>query len=141
MKRYVLKRLIQSIVVMFIMSICSFALINAAPGEPAAAIYGGQMDKLTQAEKDRINENLGLNQPVIIRYGNWLAEVSHGNFGYSYANGQNVGKMIKERMPNTMTLFLSSCIDSNPGYCSRAFCRFTSGFYDRQSDHDHQHYA
>lgn len=59
-------------------------------------IYGGQMDKLTQAEKDRINENLGLNQPVIIRYGNWLAEVSHGNFGYSYANGQNVGKMIKE---------------------------------------------
>ena len=110
MKRYVLKRLIQSIVVMFIMSICSFALINAAPGEPAAAIYGGQMDKLTQAEKDRINENLGLNQPVIIRYGNWLAEVSHGNFGYSYANGQNVGKMIKERMPNTMTLFLSSFI-------------------------------
>ena len=106
MKRYVLKRLIQSIVVMFIMSICSFALINAAPGEPAAAIYGGQMDKLTQAEKDRINENLGLNQPVIIRYGNWLAEVSRGNFGYSYANGQNVGKMIKERMPNTMTLFL-----------------------------------
>ena len=99
MKRYVLKRLIQSIVVMFIMSICSFALINAAPGEPAAAIYGGQMDKLTQAEKDRINENLGLNQPVIIRYGNWLAEVSHGNFGYSYANGQNVGMMIKERMP------------------------------------------
>ena len=86
---------------MFIMSICSFALINAAPGEPAAAIYGGQMDKLTQAEKDRINENLGLNQPVIIRYGNWLAEVSHGNFGYSYANGQNVGKMI---------LFLSSFI-------------------------------
>ena len=95
---------------MFIMSICSFALINAAPGEPAAAIYGGQMDKLTQAEKDRINENLGLNQPIIIRYGNWLAEVSHGNFGYSYANGQNVGKMIKERMPNTMTLFLSSFV-------------------------------
>ena len=110
MKRYVLKRLIQSIVVMFIMSICSFALINAAPGEPAAAIYGGQMDKLTQAEKDRINENLGLNQPVVIRYGNWLAEVSHGNFGYSYANGQNVSKMIRERMPNTMTLFLSSFI-------------------------------
>ena len=44
---------------MFIMSICSFALINAAPGEPAAAIYGGQMDKLTQAEKDRINEESG----------------------------------------------------------------------------------
>ena len=95
---------------MFIMSICSFALINAAPGEPAAAIYGGQMDKLTQAEKDRINENLGLNQPVVVRYGNWLSEVSRGNFGYSYANGQNVGKMISERMPNTMTLLLSSFI-------------------------------
>ena len=51
---------------MFIMSICSFALINAAPGEPAAAIYGGQMDKLTQAEKDRINENLGLNQKCLM---------------------------------------------------------------------------
>ena len=81
MKRYVLKRLIQSIVVMFIMSICSFALINAAPGEPAAAIYGGQMDKLTQAEKDRINETRGLNQPVIRRAGHWLAEVSLGPVG------------------------------------------------------------
>ena len=56
------------------------------------------MDKLTQAEKDRINKNLGLDQPVVIRYTNWLSEVSHGNFGYSYAcllytsgmNGRNL---------------------------------------------------
>lgn len=110
MKRYILKRLFQSIIVLFIMSICSFALINAAPGEPAAAIYGGQMDRLTESEKERINKNLGLDRPVVIRYVNWLFEVFHGNFGYSYSNGQAVGNMIKERMPNTMNLFLTSFV-------------------------------
>ena len=135
MKRYVLKRLIQSIVVMFIMSICSFALINAAPGEPAAAIYGGQMDKLTQAEKDRINENLGLNQPVIIRYGTWLAEVFVCKWAKCWKDDQ------RAYAEHDDLIFVFFYIDSYSGYCGRAFCGFASGFHGRQSDHDHQYYT
>ena len=108
MVKYILKRILQSVLVLFILSIFAFALINAAPGEPAAAIYGGQLDKLTQTEKARINENLGLNKPVVTRYGYWLKQVSKGELGYSYRTGRSVNEMIRNRMPNTLRLFLVS---------------------------------
>lgn len=108
MLKYVIKRILQSVVVLFIMSIFAFTLINAAPGEPAAAIYGGQMDKLTPQEKERINKNLGLDQPLATRYVKWLNEIAHGHLGYSYANGKSVNMMIAERMPNTLLLFCVS---------------------------------
>lgn len=57
--------MLQSVLVLLIMSGFAFALINAAPGDPAAAIYGGQMDQLTPAERERINTNLGLDQPLV----------------------------------------------------------------------------
>lgn len=108
MGKYIIKRIVQSVLVLLIMSIFAFALINAAPGNPAAAIYGGQMDKLTQVERDRINTNLGLDQPVVLRYCNWVGEVIHGRLGNSYANGENVNAILVERMPNTLLLFAMS---------------------------------
>ncbi len=90
------------------MSIFAFALINAAPGDPAAAIYGGQMDKLTQEERDRINTNLGLDQPVFTRYFHWMEEVVSGRLGNSYANGKSVNTILAERLPNTLLLFAVS---------------------------------
>ena len=108
MKRYILIRLLQALLVLFIMSMFAFALINAAPGDPAAAIYGGQMDKLTQAERERINTNLGLDKPLAERYFNWLTEILHGRLGNSYANGRDVNSIIRERMPNTLFLFAAS---------------------------------
>jgi len=94
--------------VLFIMSIFAYALINVAPGDPAAAIYGGQMDKLTQAERERINTNLGLDKPLVTRYLNWLSEMSNGRMGNSYANGKSVNRIIAERLPNTLLLFTVS---------------------------------
>lgn len=108
MLKFIIKRILQSAIVLFIMSIFAFALINAAPGDPAAAIYGGQMDKLTQTEKDRINLNLGLNKPVTSRYISWLSEILNGNMGNSYANGESVNDIIAERLPNTLLLFAVS---------------------------------
>ena len=108
MKKYILKRILQSVIVMFIMSIFAFALINAAPGEPAAAIYGGQLDRLTVTEKARINQNLGLDQPVLKRYCCWVGQMSKGEMGYSYRNGRSVNELIAARMPNTLRLFAVS---------------------------------
>ncbi len=108
MTKYIAKRILQSVIVLFIMSVIAFALINAAPGEPAAAIYGGQMDRLTQAERERINTNLGLDKPLVTRYANWLTEMLGGRMGYSYASGQSVNDIIAARMPNTLLLFVVS---------------------------------
>lgn len=108
MIKYIFKRVLQSVIVLFIMSVIAFALINAAPGDTAAAIYGGQMDRLTQAEKERINTNLGLDKPVAVRYYNWLSEMLAGRMGNSYANGKSVNLIVSERMPNTLRLFTVS---------------------------------
>lgn len=66
------------------------------------------MDRLTPAERERINENLGLDQPVLIRYGNWLREVAAGRLGYSYASGESVNAILAQRLPNTLVLFALS---------------------------------
>lgn len=108
MSKYIVKRILQSVIVLLIMSVFAFALINAAPGDPAAAIYGGQMDQLTPAERERINTNLGLDQPLVVRYGSWLWEVATGHLGYSYASGQSVNAILAQRMPNTLLLFAAS---------------------------------
>lgn len=108
MGKYIVKRILQSVLVLLLMSGFAFALINAAPGDPAAAIYGGQMDRLTPAERERINENLGLDQPVLVRYGNWLREVAAGRLGYSYASGESVNAILAQRLPNTLVLFALS---------------------------------
>lgn len=110
MGKYMIKRILQSGIVLLVMSIFAFALINAAPGNPAAAIYGGQMDRLTQEERDRINTNLGLDQPLFTRYCNWVGEVVNGRLGNSYANGRSVNAILSERLPNTLLLFSVSFV-------------------------------
>ncbi|MDO4288144.1 MAG: ABC transporter permease [Eubacterium sp.] len=105
MIRFVLERLAQSVIVLFLVTIVAFGMINAAPGEPAAALYGGQLDRLTQQEVDRINENLGLNRPVAQRYAIWLGDMLHGEMGVSYSEGRSVNAMIADRLPNTLVLF------------------------------------
>ena len=105
MIKFTLGRLAQSIVVLFLVTIIAFGMINAAPGEPAAALYGGQLDRLTQEEVDRTNENLGLNKPVAERYVIWLGDMIHGEMGVSYSEGRSVNEMISARLPNTLLLF------------------------------------
>lgn len=56
--RYILKRLGQGILIIFL-SIISFLIINAAPGDPAVAIYGGKADRLTNSERARIVKIMG----------------------------------------------------------------------------------
>lgn len=106
--RYFIKRLFQGILVIFFISIISFFIINAAPGDPAAAIYGGRADRLTQSERIRIVQNYGLDKPIIERYIKWSGQMISGDMGISYIEGRQVGKILKERIPNTMVIFISS---------------------------------
>ena len=66
------------------------------------------MDQLTPAERERINTNLGLDRPLLVRYGNWLREVAAGQLGNSYANGKSVNAILAQRLPNTLLLFALS---------------------------------
>ncbi len=101
---YLLNRILQSLIVIFLISIISFALIHAAPGDPAIAIYGPRIQELRPADRARIRENLGLNRPLPVQYARWLERVMHGDLGYSYRTGEPVWNSIVEKVPATFLL-------------------------------------
>lgn len=108
--RFIVKRIFQGLLVVFLLSILSFAIINAAPGDPATALYGSLADKLTTAERARINKNYGLDRPVTERYVKWLLNMFQGDLGNSYMEGREVTEILSERIPNTLILVISSIV-------------------------------
>ena len=82
-----------------------YIIMSLAPGDPATLILG------TDAKYEDIlakREELGLNDPVLLRYIRYMAGVLHGDFGSSWYNGYNVMSEFLSRLPNTLTLGLMS---------------------------------
>ncbi|MBE1553267.1 ABC transporter permease [Sporosarcina limicola] len=103
--KWIGKRVVMGIIVLFIVSFLSFFIMHAAPGDPATAFYGGNAQTLNAAEKERISRVFSLDRPVIVQYGAWLWETVQGNFGYSSKEGRPVSVILFERLPNTLLLF------------------------------------
>lgn len=107
MGKYILKRIVQTIPMLIIISMISFAMIKMAPGDPVRSYVTPDM----KAEDiERVRENLGLNKPVHIQYLSWLKQTLKGDLGYSLINYRPVAKEIKERIPATLILMGSSLI-------------------------------
>ncbi|MTK13952.1 MAG: ABC transporter permease [Clostridiaceae bacterium] len=108
--RFIVKRIFQGLFVIFFLSILSFAIINAAPGDPATALYGPLADRLTTEERARINRNYGVDRPVTERYIKWAVSTVKGDLGVSYVEGRKVTTILSEKIPNTLILFLNSIV-------------------------------
>src|SRR5262249_61046004 len=80
-------------------SIASFLIINAVPGGPLSAYENAP--GVTPLDLHRLEHQLGLDQPLYLRYATWLTHFLTGDWGYSYATHQPVLAMIGERPPNT----------------------------------------
>ena len=81
MTRYILKRLLSLIPVLFVVSLAVFLLIHLVPGDPAAAMLG---DLATQEQIDALREELGFNEPLVLQYLHWIGGIFRGNWGKSY---------------------------------------------------------
>jgi len=108
--RYILRRLIQSIPVLFGITIVAFTLQHLAPGDPVWAILGPQLDRLPPEQLARIRVAWGVDQPLHIQYFKWLGNFLQGNFGNSFADGRPVLTVIFERVPATLLLMGSSLL-------------------------------
>lgn len=104
MAKYAFSRLLAVIPILFILSILAFGLMHMAHGDPAVAMYGGNTEKMRESDRERIRENLGLNQPLPIQYFKWLSQAVQGNLGLSYLDGRPVTQIIGERIPATLLL-------------------------------------
>lgn len=108
--RFILKRLGQGFIVLWFVSIISFVIINAAPGDPALALFGNEAQKLTDVQREKINTAFGMDKPVIIRYIKWAERIAHGDMGVSYREGRKVKEILGERLQNTLLLFFSAIL-------------------------------
>lgn len=71
-------------------------------------MYGDQLQKLSEEDRNRIAENLGLNDPLLQQYGKWLLQIFHGDWGKSLISGEDVSSVVIEALQPTFVLLLSS---------------------------------
>jgi len=97
---YAIRRLIQAVVLLFIVSIVTFVLIHAAPGGPAILAN----PDLSREQIAQASEQMGFNDPLPVQYGRWLGNVLQGDFGVSYNTIEPVVDLLRARLPNTLLL-------------------------------------
>jgi peptide/nickel transport system permease protein len=102
MERYILRRLLLSIPYLIGISIVAFFVLNLAPGDPMAVYTAG--GSIPMEEIRRMEQILGLDQPVHIQYFKWSAAMLKGDMGYSLFAGRPVTNIITERIPATLQL-------------------------------------
>lgn len=107
MLRYLIKRLLATIPVMGVVALLVFSLLYLSPGDPAAVIAG---DIATEADIARIRAQLGLDQPYLVRFGNWLLALSQGDLGTSIFTNLPVATLIGQRIEPTLALTVCTLI-------------------------------
>lgn len=107
MLRLITNRLLISLPLLLVVSAISFLVQSLLPGDMANVIGG--LDA-TPEDLAAIREKLGLDQPVITQYLNWLANAVQGNLGVSLANGESVSAVLATRLPVTLSLVVGATI-------------------------------
>lgn len=102
MRTYALRRILQTIPILFIISILLFLMVRAAPGGPLTAAR--RNPNITREQLEILEEKLGLNDPLPVQYGRWLNGMFKGDLGESIKFRRPVSEMIGERIPNTLML-------------------------------------
>ncbi len=98
---YALRRLLLAIPVLFGVSVLVFAVLHLAPGDPAAIMLGAQA---TKEDVERLRRDLGLDQPLVVQYLNWIGQVARGDLGRSIPLGRAVLPEVLLRFKATLLL-------------------------------------
>ncbi len=101
MGRYVLRRLLATVPVLLLVSLLTFALLWLVPGDPASMFLD---TSATQEALDRVRREMGLDQPFLVRMGDWYWRVLQGDLGTSLLLNRGVTEAILERLPVTLSL-------------------------------------
>lgn len=114
MLRFLATRILQAIPVLIVMSIITFAIIQAPPGDYGdfiranMIVQGNASPEAASAAAEAYREANGLNDPMIVQYGRWVwGIVAHGDFGMSYAYNKPVSEVVMQRLPATIAIALT----------------------------------
>jgi peptide/nickel transport system permease protein len=98
---FLMRRILQAIVVLFFVTLITMLLIHLVPGGPVVALLG---PRATTQQLAYYNRLYGFDQPIWVQYGKWVSQLVHGNLGYSLKNNQSVSSEIAQYLPKTMVL-------------------------------------
>lgn len=101
--RYILRKVLTLIITLFIVSLLAFLAFQVIPGSPATDMLG---TNATPEKVAALEAELGLDDPVLIRYGRWAADFVRGDWGQSYSYDMPVKDMVLEKLPATAALVL-----------------------------------
>jgi peptide/nickel transport system permease protein len=108
MSRFVLRRLVGLVPLLLVLSVAVFLLVYLVPGDPAVTIAGGEA--ATPERVEEVRSELGLDQPVVVQYVDWLGDAVQLDFGHSLYTGRSVGDELRHRLPITASLVLGSLV-------------------------------
>jgi peptide/nickel transport system permease protein len=100
MLAFIIQRLLQAVLVMLVVALIAFALFNYI-GDPIANMVG---QDTSLADRERLRQQLGLNDGFVVQFVRFVRHAAQGNFGLSYQQARPVGQIILEKMPATLEL-------------------------------------
>lgn len=103
MTAYIIRRLIQTIIVLFALTFVTYGLMGLMPGDPLDVACAAN-PKCTPENLEAMKKSLGLDRPITERYVNWLTTIASGDLGYSRTYRKPVGEILFPRLGNTMIL-------------------------------------
>ncbi|MBC8042102.1 MAG: ABC transporter permease [Rhizobacter sp.] len=105
MLTFLLRRMLQALLIVFGVATATFFMMYVLPGDPARLMLGNRADVQSV---EAVRAELGLDQPLYIQYARFLGKAAQGNLGRSYATNRGVLETILERFPATALLALSA---------------------------------
>src|SRR4029434_330704 len=105
MRTYIIKRLIQIIPTVLMITLVVFVMMRSIPGDPVVALLG---DAYTEENAIKARQDYGLDKPVMVQYFIWLGKLVQGDWGTSILSGRPVLKDVMVRLPVTVELVVLS---------------------------------
>ncbi|WP_436854339.1 nickel ABC transporter permease [Staphylococcus caeli] len=106
----ILSRIGQMIIVLFVLSTITFILMKLTPGDPVDKILHLDVANVSNDQIESTKERLGLNQPMIVQYIQWLGQIVQLNFGTSYQTGESVMHELMYYTPPTLFIAMMTII-------------------------------
>ncbi|GII61399.1 peptide ABC transporter permease [Sphaerisporangium krabiense] len=107
LRRFLIRRVLLGLVVLWLVTLGTFFMFFVAPGDPARTLAGRQA---TPDQVEMIRRDLGLDQPILVQYGEYMGRLVRGDLGKSYFNGESVGTLVASDLPPTMSLVLGGAV-------------------------------
>ena len=110
MKKQILRRIVELVILLLVLSFLTFALMYLAPGDPAEKRLSSQGVAVTREVLEAERERMGLLRPFLVRYREWLGGVVRGDFGVSFRDDMPVAPRLAAALRNTTILALASLL-------------------------------